>query len=164
MKRKTISATLILCLSLIACDSQNESNPESQTLDSSLTQTTMDINSFISIFEIPATDISRAVDFYQTILSIEIEKMEMEGMKMGVFPYENQLVSAVIVEGEGYQPSTDGVTIYLNGGDDLQIVLDKIDENGGEILVPKTAHADESGYFALFLDSEGNRIGLHSVN
>jgi len=70
----------------------------------------------------------------------------------------------VIVKGEGYTPSADGVTIYLNGGDNLQFILDKVEENGGEIIVPKTAHADESGYFAIFLDTEGNKLGLHSVN
>ncbi|EPR67069.1 Glyoxalase family protein [Cyclobacterium qasimii M12-11B] len=122
------------------------------------------MKSHVSIFEIPATDISRAVDFYQAILSIPIEKMEMPGMEMGVFPYEDQMVTGVIMKGEGYKPSADGVTLYLNGGDNLQIILDKIEQNGGEILVPKTAHADESGFFALFLDTEGNKLGLHSPN
>ena len=54
--------------------------------------------------------------------------------------------------------------IYLNGGDNLQIILDKVEKNGGEIIVPKSLHADESGYYGLFLDSEGNKIGLHSPN
>ncbi|MEP0272967.1 MAG: VOC family protein [Ekhidna sp.] len=120
------------------------------------------MKSFISIFEIPATEISRAVNFYQAILDIDIEKMKMPGMEMGILPYEGQMVTGVIVKGEGYQPSANGVTIYLNGGDNLQIILDKIEKNGGKIIVPKTPHADESGYFAMFLDSEGNRMGLHS--
>ncbi len=118
----------------------------------------------ISIFEIPATDLSRAIEFYQAILDINIEKMEMPGMKMGILPYEGQMVTGVIMQGEGFQPSADGVTIYLNGGDDLQVVLEKVEKNGGKIVVPKTAHADESGYFAMFLDSEGNKMGLHSPN
>ena len=122
------------------------------------------MKSFISIFEIPATEISRAVDFYQAILDIKIEKMEMPEMQMGIFPYEGQMVTGVILKADGYKPSPDGVTIYLNGGDDLQVILDKVEKNGGKILVPKTPHADESGYFALFLDSEGNRMGLHSPN
>lgn len=125
-------------------------------------QTSM--NSHVSIFEIPATDISRAIEFYQSILDITIEQMEFPGMEMGLFPYEEQMVTAVIMKGEGYNPSADGVTIYLNGGDDLQIILDKVEKSGGKILVPKTPHADESGYFSLFLDTEGNRLGLHSPN
>ncbi|MBO6516223.1 MAG: VOC family protein [Bacteroidia bacterium] len=120
------------------------------------------MNSYVSIFEIPATDISRAINFYQEILDIKIEKMAFPGFEMGLLPYENQMVTGVIMKGEGYTPSTEGVTNYLNGGDDLQVVLDKVEKNGGQILMPKTPHADESGYFALFIDSEGNRLGLHS--
>ncbi len=134
----------------------------SEVIAQSQNQITM--NTFVSIFEIPATDISRAVTFYETILDIDIEQMEFPGMEMGVFPYENQAVIGVIMKGEGYTPTTDGVTIYLNGGDDLQTVLDKVDKGGGQILVPKTPHADESGFFALFIDSEGNKLGLHSLN
>ncbi|WP_047245641.1 VOC family protein [Maribacter thermophilus] len=122
------------------------------------------MKSFISIFEIPATEISRAVDFYCAILNINIEKMEFPDMQMGIFPYEGQMVTGVIVKAEGYRPSADGVTIYLNGGDNLQIILDRVEKNGGKIMVPKSLHADESGYYAIFIDSEGNKIGLHSPN
>ncbi len=122
------------------------------------------MKSFISLFEIPATDISRAVNFYQAILDIKIEQMEIPGMVMGIFPYENQTVTGVIIDGEGYQPSPKGVTLYFNGGDDLQTQLDKVEVNGGRIITPKTAHADDSGFFALFLDTEGNKIGLNSPN
>ena len=122
------------------------------------------MNSFISIFEIPATDISQAINFYKNILGVEIEKLEFPGMEMGLFPYQDQMVTGVIMKGEGYEPSASGVTIYLNGGDNLQTILDKVEENGGKIIIPKTPHADESGYFAIFHDSEGNKIGLHSPN
>ena len=56
------------------------------------------------------------------------------------------------------------MTIYFNGGDNLQNILDKVEKNGGKIIIPKTHHADEIGFFAIFLDSEGNKIGLHSAN
>jgi predicted enzyme related to lactoylglutathione lyase len=122
------------------------------------------MNSFISIFEIPATDISRAITFYEEILGIEIEKLDFPGMEMGLLPYQDQMVTGVIVKEEGYEPSASGVTIYLNGGNNLQTILDKVEGNGGKIIIPKTPHADESGFFAIFHDSEGNRIGLHSPN
>lgn len=122
------------------------------------------MHSYISIFEIPATDISRAIEFYQVILDINIERMKISGMEMGILPYEEQSVTGVIVKGEDFRPSADGVTIYLNGGDNLQIILDKVEKSRGKIIIPKTAHADEIGYFAIFLDSEGNKIGLHSPN
>ncbi len=160
---------IILCLSIAlyflsftAC--QHKTKSERQTIDSTLQQKEKGMNSYISIFEIPATDISRAIAFYESILNINIEKLAFPGMEMGLLPYEDQLVTGVIVKGEGYQPSANGITIYLYGGDNLQVVLNKVEKSGGKILMPKTPHADESGYFALFLDSEGNKMGLHSVN
>ncbi|WP_271766131.1 VOC family protein [Aquimarina algiphila] len=155
---------LILALCLMACNSQNKFKPEEEKQDLPVEQTTNEMQSFISLFEIPATDISRAISFYQAILGINIEKMEIPGMEMGIFPYEGQMVTGVIIKGEGYAPSTNGVTIYLNGGNNLQHILDKVEKNGGKVIVPKTAHADESGFFAMFLDTEGNKLGLNSLN
>jgi hypothetical protein len=122
------------------------------------------MKSYISMFEIPATDISRAINFYQALLQIKIEKMDGEGMQMGILPYEGEMVTGVIIKAEGYKPSANGVTIYLNAGENLQVVLDRVEKNGGKIIIPKTAHADESGYFAIFLDSEGNKLALNSPN
>ncbi|WP_084545611.1 VOC family protein [Cupriavidus malaysiensis] len=120
------------------------------------------MHGFASIFEIPATSLERAVKFYSRIFSVPIEAVDIPEVKMGLFPYEGQPTIGVIIEGDGYLPSSSGVTLYLNAGEDLQVVLSKVEENGGKILVPKTPHADESGFFALFLDTEGNRLGLHS--
>lgn len=122
------------------------------------------MKSYISMFEIPATDISRAINFYQALLQIKIEKMDGEGMQMGILPYEGEMVTGVIIKAEGYKPSANGVTIYLNAGENLQVVLDRVEKNGGKIIIPKTAHVDESGYFAIFLDSEGNKLALNSPN
>lgn len=161
MKEIIFSSLMVLALS-IASIYPNNVNAQTESLTNN--QNKEDMKSFISIFEIPATDLSRAVNFYQSILGINIEKMEIPEMEMGIFPYEGQMVTGVIIKGEGYKPSADGVTIYLNGGDNLQIILDKVEKNGGKVIVPKTAHADESGFFALFLDTEGNRLGLNSPN
>lgn len=120
------------------------------------------MNSYLSIFEIPATDLTRAITFYESVLDIKIEEYDMGEMKMGVMPYENQSIIGTIVEGADYKPSANGITIYLNGGDDLQIILDKVSNSGGSVITPKTPHADESGFFAIFHDSEGNKMGLHS--
>jgi uncharacterized protein len=122
------------------------------------------MKSYISMFEIPATDISRAINFYQALLEIKIEKMDVEGMQMGILPYEGQMVTGVIIKADGYNPAADGVTMYLNAGENLQVVLERVEKNGGKIIVSKTAHADESGYFAMFLDSEGNKLALNSPN
>ncbi|MFT2008117.1 VOC family protein [Pontibacter sp. 13R65] len=159
MKRTTIGIIVIFAIWLSSCN-----NTTAKQGNSNKTLKASNMKSYVSIFEIPATEISRAVDFYQTILDIKIEQMDMPDMQMGILPYEGQMVTGVIIKAEGYKPSADGVTIYLNGGDNLQVILDKVERNGGKILIPKTLHADESGYFALFLDSEGNKIGLHSPN
>ncbi|MCH6255670.1 VOC family protein [Puniceicoccaceae bacterium K14] len=122
------------------------------------------MNSYVSIFEIPATDIARAISFYESILELKIERMEFPGMEMGLLPHENQALVGVIMKGEDYTPSSKGITLYLNAGNDLQTVLDKVEPGGGTIVIPKTPHADDSGFFAIFLDSEGNKMGLHSPN
>ncbi len=116
----------------------------------------------ISLFEIPAADISRAISFYEAILDIDIEQMDVDGMKMGIFPTEHQPVHGILIETEGYAPSSNGSVIYFNAKNDLQFVLDNVEKNGGEIILPRTMHADESGYFAIILDSEGNKIGLNA--
>lgn len=152
--------TAFLGLCVTSCTNSSKTDSESSTKDT----TSNNMKSYISIFEIPATEISRAIAFYQAILDIQIEKMDMPEMQMGIWPYEGQMVTGIIIKAEGYTPSADGVTIYLNGGDDLQVILDKVEKNGGKMLIPKTPLADESGYFAIFLDSEGNKIGLHSPN
>jgi len=165
--KDTILITIIaLMFGFLSCKNReaeasvSESNPTTVTT----IKNDKNMNSFISIFEIPATDISRAINFYKEILGVEIEKLEFPGMEMGLFPYQDQMVTGVIMKGEGYEPSASGVTIYLNGGDNLQTILDKVEEKGGKIIIPKTPHADESGFFAIFHDSEGNKIGLHSPN
>ena len=89
------------------------------------------MNSYIALIEIPALDIHRAFNFYQSLLDIRIESFEMPGVLMGVLPYENQMVTIVIVQGEDYQPSEKGCIVYFNAGEDLQVVLDKVKPGGG---------------------------------
>jgi predicted enzyme related to lactoylglutathione lyase len=105
-----------------------------------------------------------AVTFYAAILNLEIHETEMFGSKMGFFPSDGKNVSGALVQGDGYSPSANGVVAYLNGGDNLQHVLDKIESNNGKVLVPKTQISPEMGYFALFTDTEGNKMALHSIH
>ena len=155
-----LSASLLLFSS---CVDESEMNNVVESIEP-IEETETETSSLISLFEIPAEDLSRAVSFYRNVLDLEIEEMEVPGMKMGVFPYENQVVSGIILEQEGFTPSANGTVIYFNVGDDLQSALDKVKENGGEVIIPKTAHADESGFFAIIQDTEGNRVGLNSPN
>ena len=119
----------------------------------------------INWFEIPATDFERAKKFYNTMLGIKIAEMPMPGGKYGMFPYDNDNngVGGGLVQMQGATPSANGVTIYLNGGDDLSIPLGRVEAAGGKILMPKT-DIGENGYMAQLLDTEGNRVALHSWN
>jgi len=164
MKKTILIVMIILGVGFTAFINQNNSHSQKQKIKTIANQTTNDMKSFISIFEIPTIEFSRGVEFYQSILNIKIEKIDMQGTQMGLFPSDGQMISGVLIKGEGYNPSADGVIIYLNGGDNLQIVLDRVEINGGKTIVPKTLIDKENGYFAMFLDTEGNRIGLHSPN
>lgn len=121
----------------------------------------------ISWFEIPATDLDRAQKFYETIFGIKLDAIDMPNIKMRMFPLDdpmNGVGGAVVDSGGFHKPSvTDGPLIYLNGNPDVQKVMDKVEAAGGKIMVPKTEISPEYGYMAVFIDSEGNRIGLHSV-
>ncbi len=160
--KRIILGSIVFAMCFVSCNNSGKTNSESNSKDTLTSSKEKDMKSYISMFEIPATDISRAINFYQALLDIKIEKMDVEGMQMRILPYEGQMVTGIIIKADGYKPSADGVTIYLNAGENLQVVLDRVEKNGGQILMPKTAHADESGYFAIFLDSEGNKIGLNS--
>ena len=122
------------------------------------------MKNLISIVEIPTSDFSRAVAFYQAILDIKIEEIEMDGVKMGSFPNSGEGVYVQLINGNAYKASADGTLVYLNGGDDLQKVANKIEANGGKIVVPKTEIGPEMGFYAMFTDTEGNKLGLHSNN
>ena len=160
--KRIVFASLFSLMCFVSCNNSNKTNSETPTQDTLTNSKGKDMKSYISMFEIPATDISRAINFYQALLDIKIEKMEVEGMQMGILPYEGQMVTGVIIQADGYKPSADGLTMYLNAGENLQVVLDRVEKNGGQIILPKTAHADESGFFAIFLDSEGNKMALNS--
>ena len=123
------------------------------------------MNNAINWFEIAVTDFDRAKKFYETILGADLHVMEAMGMKSAFFPadLQNGGIGGCIMKGNGYEPSLIGSLIYLNGGDDLSVALSKVEAAGGKILLPKTA-IGPNGFMAHFLDIEGNKVGLHSMN
>ena len=118
-------------------------------------------------FEIPVNDIERAVAFYSAILDVEIPIMDMTqqmGSMLGMFP-ANGGVGGVLVQNSqyGYEPSMTGTLVYLALGDsDLNIALGKVEGAGGKVLMPK-ADMGENGFSAWIADTEGNKVGLHSM-
>lgn len=122
-----------------------------------------EIKNFISWFEIPALDFQQAVNFYNHIFGIRMEQSVSDAIAMAFFPSKNG-VGGAIVAGSGSVPSTTGPLLYLNGGNDLNDVLHKVEEAGGRIIMHKTLINEDSGYFAIFIDSQGNKLALHSNN
>lgn len=116
----------------------------------------------VNWFEIPATNFDRASKFYSTVLDKQLAINEIMGIQMAMLPSENNGVGGAVCTGEGYVPSQEGSTIYLNGGEDLSDPLSRVETAGGKVLLPKTQITEEIGFFAVFLDSEGNKVAFHS--
>ena len=117
----------------------------------------------INWFEIPAADFNRAVKFYGEVLGAELQNMKMGDTDMAFFPTKDNGVGGCVVHGNGQKPTADGSTVYLNGGDDLSVPLNRVEKAGGSIVLPKTS-IGENGFFALFMDTEGNKVAFHSMN
>jgi predicted enzyme related to lactoylglutathione lyase len=114
--------------------------------------------------DIPVKDMARAKKFYADILGRPVEFMPGSEDKVAILPYDQEGggVGADLVAGGPQVPNADGITVYLDGGDDLGELLARVEPAGGKVLMPKTSMGDVVGNIAFFLDSEGNRIGLHS--
>lgn len=117
----------------------------------------------INWFEIPAVDIKRARKFYEAIFEIQMQEMEMDGMKYAMFPFApmSGKVAGGLAQSPMHKPGMTGSIIYLNANPDLQIVLDRIENAGGKVNMPKTS-IGQNGFMAFFTDTEGNNVALHS--
>lgn len=117
----------------------------------------------ISWFELPSNNFQRAVKFYGEVLDVELQPMDMPGAKMAFFPTTDNGVGGCVISTEGHAPSMEGSLVYLNGGDDLAKPLSRVEAAGGKVITPKTS-IGENGHFAVFSDTEGNRVAFHSMN
>jgi predicted enzyme related to lactoylglutathione lyase len=117
-------------------------------------------------FEIPVEDIDRAKQFYEKIFAVQMSEDTVMGMQMVFFPsaHGNGKVGGALVKSDLHKSNTEGVLVYLNANPDLSDILQRIEEEGGVVLLYKTKLPREAGFMAMFLDTEGNRIALHSYN
>jgi uncharacterized protein len=118
------------------------------------------LKDFVSWFEIPVYDIHRAAGFYNTIYNMQMEVAWNGDHAMAYFPADKGIGGALI-QGPGCMPNDTGVLIYLNAGNDMDSILGRIELAGGRVIMSMTHISDASGSFALFIDSEGNRVALH---
>lgn len=120
----------------------------------------------LSWFEIPVDNLERAIKFYSTVLEAELPKQDMGTSVMAFLPAQDGVGGAIVHVHDkswAYKPSHSGSIVYLNGGDDLSIPLSRVEAAGGKVITPKTDIGQDFGYFAFFEDTEGNRVGLHSM-
>jgi predicted enzyme related to lactoylglutathione lyase len=115
---------------------------------------------FVSWFEIPVYDIHRAATFYNALYGFQMELSQNGEHTMALFPPEAG-VGGALVAGPGCVASDAGVLVYLNATVGLDIMLERVQLAGGRVLMPRSFISEETGSFALFIDSEGNRLALH---
>lgn len=125
----------------------------------------MDNNKTVTVgwFEIPTADMERAITFYETVFDCKLDQNKMGDFDMAWFPWDEEMKGAggSLVQHEAYTPSQEGSLIYFSS-EDVNIEISKVDEAGGSVLREKTEISPDIGFMALFVDTEGNRIALHS--
>lgn len=119
-------------------------------------------------FEIPVADMERAIVFYETVFNCKLSRNTMGPLDMAWFPWSTGgegAAGSLVRHPDFYKPSMEGTLLYLiSRTDNLADELSRIEGAGGKILVPKTQISPEHGYMAVFTDTEGNRLALHSLN
>lgn len=115
-------------------------------------------------FEIPVTDMDRAVRFYQSVFGYELRRETIDGYEMAFFPRADGMpgASGALARGDVYVPSMSGAVIYFDVPD-IDPVLERAVAQGATILYPKK-YIGAAGYVAEISDSEGNRIALTAIS
>ncbi len=125
-------------------------------------------NNIVGWFEIAVADMDRAIKFYEAVLDIKFDRQPMGPLDMAFFPWAAESGAsgaggALVFHNEFYKPSADGTLIYFTPpSGDLKYELARVEAAGGKVLQEKTLITEEIGYMGLFLDTEGNRVALHS--
>ncbi len=117
------------------------------------------MESAITWFEIPVSNMAKSKNFYKTVFQCDMRDMEMEGVKLAVFPGTE--VAGALIEEPGYLAPQRGVVVYLNISDTIEAVLERVQQMGGKVLKPKTLIEEDVGWSASLRDIDGNQIGLY---
>ncbi|MCB0382323.1 MAG: VOC family protein [Psychroserpens sp.] len=120
-------------------------------------------HNMVGWFEIPVNDMNRAKAFYESVFKVNIEIHDFGGMLMGWFPFSETKPGAAgtLIQQESYVPSLEGTLVYFNSMD-VNNELNRVEAAGGKLYQPKTQISPEHGFMGVFIDSEGNRVALHS--
>lgn len=122
-------------------------------------------NVTVGWFEIPVNDMDRAITFYEKVFDCKLDKQVMGDFQMAWFPWGDDGKGAggsLVYHKEFYQTSgLAGALIYFSS-EDCEVELSRVEEAGGKIQFAKRLIAPDIGYMGVFIDSEGNRIAVHS--
>lgn len=114
-------------------------------------------------FEIPVLDLDRAQGFYETVLGQPLQRAGDGRAAMALFPSDGDGVGGCLsVSCDASVPAPTGTVVYLSTPS-IDEVLARVPSAGGRVAVPKTALPSDWGYCAHITDTEGNRVGLHSL-
>jgi len=123
-------------------------------------------NNVVGWFEIPVHDMERAITFYETVFGFKLERHELGAVDMAWFPWVQTgtgTPGSLVHAPRFYRPADNGTLVYFTAhSGDLDNELSRVEAAGGRVLQNKTLITEEHGYMAVLLDSEGNRIALHS--
>lgn len=114
--------------------------------------------------DIPVLDMDRARRFYGELLQVEMAVMPGAGWEVAVPPREMGPSAFDLTSFDGVKPSTEGVTIYLDSGGDIEGMVRRAEAAGGTIQSPPTDMGPMVGVLAFIIDTEGNRIGIREAS
>ncbi len=112
--------------------------------------------------EIPALDIERAAKFYQTVFDLPTAEIRSEDVRRTVTLFSGSQEGRAgisLTQTAHFEPSQNGVFVYLDVGTDLTGAMSRVVPAGGKILTDKTSMGG-AGFYTAVLDTEGNQIGL----
>jgi predicted enzyme related to lactoylglutathione lyase len=123
-------------------------------------------NNIVGWFEIPVINMERAIRFYETVLDMKLTPTRILTYEMAMFPFTEGspgCSGALMVQNDNFKPGRDGVMIYISSpSGDVSRELERVEAAGGIVVLNKELITEEVGYWGMFMDTEGNKIGLHS--
>jgi uncharacterized protein len=111
-------------------------------------------------FDIPVADLERAGRFYAAVLGIKVDKIEMEGFRFSLLEH-GEGNGGCLIEDKAAISADKGILVYLNAHGRIQDAVKQAEKHGGKVTEAIQAIGPH-GFRAIVIDSEGNRIALHS--
>ena len=111
--------------------------------------------------DIPVADLDRACTFYRGVLAIDVDKMAFDDMTFALLAHD-QGNGGCLVPQPDYAGCTSGPLVYMNVDGRIRDAVAQVEKLAGRVVEP-IRPIGPHGQRAIVLDSEGNRIALHST-